>query len=233
MPGAWVFPGGVIEPGDDAAAPVIAPGGDPDHGAWIAAAVRELLEETGIWLSAPPVVVPAGDDRRGGSVERLVAGHGPVDGSRFHHLATWITPTMVPVRFHTRFSVTDVDDEPIGDPDGLEVDRVEWFDPAAIIAAADAGDVPLPLPTRHTLARFAALATAEAVIGSARNTPAPVIQPRLRVDGDVLVALLPGDPGYDTTPDHPPDPEAMARAVDVRAADGAPVPEIRPVTRRV
>ena len=226
MPGAWVFPGGVIDPDDDAMAAVAVPGVADDHRAWAAAGVREVLEETGIWLSPDPVVVPTGDRPTGKDVYRLANRYGPVDGSGVHHLSTWVTPTAVPVRFHTRFSVLGVAVAVEGEPDGTEVDEVAWVDPAATVAAGDAGDVALPLPTRQTLAGFATLGSVEAVIQAARGGSPPVIQPRLRLDGEMMVALLPGDEGFDETPELPPDPGTLSRVVEVRGADGLPVPEL-------
>jgi 8-oxo-dGTP pyrophosphatase MutT (NUDIX family) len=226
MPGAWVFPGGVIDPDDDARAPFAVPGVADDHRAWAAAGVREVVEETGIWLCPEPVMVPAADRSAGGDVRRLVERYGPVDGSAVHHLSTWITPTAVPVRFHTRFSVVGVDGAIEGEPDGVEVDEVAWLDPATTVTAGDAGEVALPLPTRHTLAGFAALGSVPAILTAAQAGAPPVIQPRLRLDGDVLVALIPGDQGYDETPELPPDADTLSRVVEVRGADGRPVPEL-------
>ncbi|MGI8823545.1 MAG: NUDIX hydrolase [Acidimicrobiia bacterium] len=230
MPGAWVFPGGVIDPADDgASARAAVVDAHPEHAAWAAAGVREVFEETGIWLARPPVVIEAATRPTGPAVFDLVARFGPVDGAGIHHLSTWVTPTMVPVRFHTRFSVVVADAMVAGEPDGTEVDDIAWVVPQDAIDRADAGDIALPLPTRRTLAGFAALGTVDAVIDRVRTAgPAPMIQPRLRIDGDIIVALLPGDEGYDTTPDLPPDPETLGRALEVRAADGGPVPEMRP-----
>jgi 8-oxo-dGTP pyrophosphatase MutT (NUDIX family) len=227
MPGAWVFPGGVIDPGDEDLADLIVPGAASDHRAWAAAGVRELLEETGIWLSDPPAVVPVAD-RHQATIAGLVADHGPVDGGAIRHLSTWITPTIVPVRFHTRFSLMAIDAAVTGEPDGAEVDAVDWVVPAAMIDRADAGDAALALPTRHTLAGFARLGSVDAVVEHAGSAPPPLMQPRLRLAGDVLVALLPGDDGYEEAPELPPDPGMLGRATEVRAADGAPVPELGP-----
>ncbi|MDQ3781855.1 MAG: NUDIX hydrolase, partial [Actinomycetota bacterium] len=165
MPGAWVFPGGAIDLADDgAAARAAVVGSDPGHAAWAAAGIREVFEETGIWLSSPPVTVPVADRPSGAAVYGIAAGLGTVDGAGIHHLCTWITPTMVPVRFHTRFSVVAVDELVDGDPDGTEIDEVAWIRPEEATARAAAGDMALPLPTRHTLAGFAAAGTRAAIV---------------------------------------------------------------------
>ncbi len=131
---------------------------------------------------------------------------------------------MVPVRFHTRFWVTAIDERVTGEPDGVEVDEVDWVDPT------DIDDMVLPLPTRRTLTEFAAHGSVEAVIEHARNSDAPVYQPRLQLAGDstTLLALLPGDDGYDAAPDLPADIDLLRRAVEVRGVDGRPVPEMSP-----
>ncbi|MBA2338691.1 MAG: NUDIX hydrolase [Acidimicrobiia bacterium] len=230
MPGAWVFPGGAIDPADDgAAARAAVVGSDPSHAPWAAAGIREVFEETGIWLSSPPMTVGATGRPSGAAVYDLATRLGTVDGAAIHHLCTWITPTMVPVRFHTRFSVVAVDDLVDGDPDGTEIDEVSWIRPEEAAARAAAGDMALPLPTRHTLAGFAAAGARAAILDRVRSAPSvPVIQPRLRLDGDVIIALIPGDDEYDDTPDLPPDPATLARAVAVRSADGGLVPEMTP-----
>jgi 8-oxo-dGTP pyrophosphatase MutT (NUDIX family) len=53
--GAWVFPGGAVD--EDDGSLLLGPGivaGDPDLARWRAAALRELVEETGFWLVAFP-----------------------------------------------------------------------------------------------------------------------------------------------------------------------------------
>ena len=56
MGGAWVFPGGVVDADDGGSAAHAAMAGcDEAHDlAWRAAALRELVEEAGVWLSAEP-----------------------------------------------------------------------------------------------------------------------------------------------------------------------------------
>ena len=51
MPGAWVFPGGVVD-----AADADPPPGFGDAEDWEVAALREMIEETGIWLTTDGVI---------------------------------------------------------------------------------------------------------------------------------------------------------------------------------
>ena len=55
MADAWVFPGGRIDERDrERAASLVEGDNDPSQLPWILGALRETVEETGIWLTAPP-----------------------------------------------------------------------------------------------------------------------------------------------------------------------------------
>ena len=75
MPGAWVFPGGVVDDDDwspDAAAALDGVGDAAELG-WLAAAVRETVEETGVWLADEPFTVPAEGRANGPALFRAAA----------------------------------------------------------------------------------------------------------------------------------------------------------------
>ena len=63
-------------------------------------------------------------------------------------------------------------------PDLEEVTEARWFEPAAALAAADAGEVPLAFPTRVQLGWLAEHGTSDAAIAAYRDRPLEPIEPR-------------------------------------------------------
>ncbi len=106
----WAFPGGTVS-AEDAEIPVSgAP--DPETAARVAAGVREVFEETGVFLGTArrSVATTERDDLR----RRLLAGaiglrevldsfQAGIDASRFSEVEALTTPESAPYRFATRF----------------------------------------------------------------------------------------------------------------------------------
>ncbi len=114
MPGFFVFPGGVVDPGDvrvRAASPLdpaivdlARVAGRPARAHAIAvAAVRETFEETGLLLAAPGDVGNATGPDWG---EVRARGLAP-DLGRLRFVGRAITPTRLAIRYHARFFVAD------------------------------------------------------------------------------------------------------------------------------
>ena len=150
------------------------PGGavDPDDGdgdaGLRAAAVRELREEAGVDLGAGP---------------ELVA------------FARWITPSALPIRFDTWFYLAAA---PVGsspEVDGAEIVEFRWVAPAAGVAASEAGEMTLAFPTRRQLEQLAGFASADALLGHAREHAHAIspIEPRIVGSGEHARIVLPGD----------------------------------------
>lgn len=231
MGGAWVFPGGVVDDGD-AAPGALAALDEPNaaDAAWRAAALRELVEETGIWLASPPTDMTP-DERPHGAEVYARAASDPARrfaASSLVYFSNWVTPTVVPVRFDARFYVASVEGTVLGSPDEREMDAVEWVHPQTALERSRSGEFILPLPTRKTLEHFARLGTPGAILAFASSqTTIPPIQPRLlvRPDGS-LAAVLPGEPGYEELSDDPPDPASLEGAPRVTTLQGDPIPEL-------
>jgi 8-oxo-dGTP pyrophosphatase MutT (NUDIX family) len=232
MGGAWVFPGGVVDE-DDGAATAREALDNPDlpDAAWRAAALRELIEEAGVWLAAEPISMSPAERPHGAAIyaaaaaapeRRLAAGS-------LRYFSNWITPTVVPIRFDARFYVAQVTNDVVGIADGVEMDAVEWVHPDAALGASRRGEFVLPLPTRRTLRHFARLGTPAAILDFASSQASvPPIQPRLRTDDDgSLRAVLPGEAGYEDLTDDPPDEAALRGAARVTTLDGEPIPELQ------
>ncbi len=231
MGGAWVFPGGVVDESDGGgeARAAVAGCDDADDVAWRAAALRELVEEAGVWLSREPFTL-APDDRPHGVEIYRAAGTSDqrFAGADLAWFSRWITPTMVPVRFDARFYVAEVGGGIDGIADGREMDAVAWVEPGEALERAAAGGFLLPLPTRRTLQHFAQLGSPRAILEYARSLDVvPPIQPRIRtMPAGAIEAVLPGEPGFEDLADLPPDAETWANAVRVTTTTGEPIPEL-------
>lgn len=176
----------------------------------VAAAVREIFEETGVLLASPasgdggskgetPHLDPAvATDLRA----RLVAheiGFGEVllehqlvlRSDLLRYRAHWITPEVEPRRYDTRFFVAAV---PVGqEPDGetSEADLSEWIRPAAVLEGFAGGDLMLMPPTIVALEQLAEVTTVSGVLAQ-DVAIAPVMPQLVQTDaGPAMRAQLP------------------------------------------
>lgn len=156
MPGAWVFPGGSVDPAD---------GEGPDG--FRTCARRELREEAGIELPADEELVP---------------------------FCRWVTPEIVSRRFDAWFFLALAPAHTPPQADMVETVDARWFEPAAAIAAAEAGELVLPFPTRTQLGWLAAHPTSDAALAAYRGGSTEPIQPEVVGEGDEQRLVLPGLP---------------------------------------
>jgi glyoxylase-like metal-dependent hydrolase (beta-lactamase superfamily II)/8-oxo-dGTP pyrophosphatase MutT (NUDIX family) len=195
LPGAFVFPGGALDPDDaseraarrvrgldDAQASArmgLAAGG---LAYWIAAA-RECFEESGILLVFDPKDLPI-DPRRAGNLEpfRTELNAGSLQFSAFlekedlyihaHEIAYyshWITAPGRPRRFSTRFFVACAPAGQHGAHDRSETVHSVWISPREAIERGSRGEIELIFPTRSTLADLAPIPTPRAALEHARS----------------------------------------------------------------
>lgn len=158
----------------------------------VAAAVREIFEETGVLLASPasdadevPQLDPeVATDLRAklvaheiGFGQVLLEQHLVLRSDLLRYRAHWITPEAEPRRFDTRFFVAAV---PQGqDPDGetSEADRSEWLRPDAAVAAFEDGDLMLMPPTLVCLEQLAEVSTVSAALS--QDFPIAPVMPQL------------------------------------------------------
>ena len=193
MPGAWVFPGGMVDDADRVAGSLIRNAPQPAVLAYLAAALRELVEETGIWLTDTPFVEPV---RR--EVFRVAADRDlQFDASQTAQIANWITPRGIPLRFDAHFFVAAVDRlQPI--PDGLEVDDARFLRSTEALQRAADGEWSIPFPTQRTLERLAGFSSVGGAIAEWRSRKVVPVEPRLLVAADgSLQVMMPGEKGFD------------------------------------
>ncbi len=158
--GAWVFPGGSVDPAD----------GDGQVGLR-AAAIREVQEETGIALGPEAELIP---------------------------FARWITPPQIRTRFDTWFYVTQAPADAVPTVDGAEVVDFRWVSPRDALAAGEANELLLVLPTVRQLEQVAEYASVELLIEHARGREVRPVQPRILTSGNEARIVLPGEPGYES-----------------------------------
>ncbi len=222
--GAYVFPGGALDPGDSTPAAAARCRGVDDAGAsaalgvesggldYYVAAARELFEEAGVLLGVDGAGAPAAlDDAERWVSNRAARNAGAeafaamlereglfLDLGRVAYLAHWVTPVGPPRRFDTRFFAAPAPVGQHGAPDARETVASVWIRPADALAGAARGDFEMIFPTIRTLESIAGLATVDEVLGYAR-AQGPVVrrEPRIVERDGAIAILLPGDDGYE------------------------------------
>ena len=170
--GMTVFPGGRVDPTDSTIADSWA--GPPPSwfaarmgcseqtaAAYVAAAVRETFEESGVLLAGPSTSSVV-DDTTGADWEadRVALESRELGFADFLHRrglllradllgvwAHWITPEFEPRRYDTRFFVAALPAGQITRDVTTESDQVAWMPPAAAVSAVDNGDLLMLPPT--------------------------------------------------------------------------------------
>lgn len=218
--GAFVFPGGKVDPGDAAPgvdgsldrtpAELHAALGEPSLApaeavAVHVAAIREAYEESGVLLADAPAVEP------GAVVVEADLHRRP--GFAFHSLrvdagltlrtrdltpwSRWITPHQPSVthrRFDTRFFVARVDAAIQVLHDGIEAVESCWWRPAEALQRYWDREIVLAAPQIMSLAHLAHHRTIEAVVAEARACGVRLIEPHTcEIDG-IRTSCYPGDP---------------------------------------
>jgi 8-oxo-dGTP pyrophosphatase MutT (NUDIX family) len=214
VPGAWVFPGGRVDPadGDPGLADRcrgLAPEPVPGPSFWMAA-VREAFEETGVLLArtgaasgTPGRWMPDAvsdpeveavrrtlmDDAAtlGDVVARLDA---VIDVRPMVHVAHWVTPVVEARRYDTHFFAAVIPEGREARPDPREMVDAAWLAPAAALERFEAGDLPMVFPTVKTLEALAGFGSAAGVLDDFRGRTVGRILPRLvRTDAGVGIVI--------------------------------------------
>jgi 8-oxo-dGTP pyrophosphatase MutT (NUDIX family) len=223
--GAYVFPGGAVDPADRHVDldPVCEGRSDVDASrrlgidvgglAFWVAAIRESFEEAGVLL--------AYDDRglvdldAAHSIERWRHHRLQVDSAQLtmadlcrleglrlavdgmHYFGHWITPEGAPRRYDTRFFLAAAPANQTPLHDDHEVIANEWVRPDDAVARAHSGELTMMPPTVASLKAIAQFSTAAQALNAATEiVDVPTVLPRvIAVDGGVRIAL-PGDPDY-------------------------------------
>jgi len=222
--GAYVFPGGGVDPEDaepdleeifvgrtDADASRLVGVERAGLAFWVAA-IRESFEEAGVLLAVDDDgrVVSFSDDRVAARFEthradvdqgrRRLAAVCLEEGLRLdvgsiHYFSRWITPLGAPRRYDTRFFVAAAPEEQEALHDDHEVIGTRWLTPAEALADHEAGRITMIFPTVRTMVALSQFETADAVL--AHTAAQGAIEPVLPLIEDIgggMRIVLPGDP---------------------------------------
>lgn len=165
-------------------------------GSLFACAVRETFEESGVFLGEAAdraQLVQSRTDAGRSFFEKLVTADATMAFDRLIPWTRWITPTVEPKRYDTRFFLAEVDARDNAAHDTVETTEELWSTPAEALRLAEAGTIALAPPTQRSLEMLASFDSARAAIQDARGRRPPRIQPHFTMDGDLAVLALPGD----------------------------------------
>jgi 8-oxo-dGTP pyrophosphatase MutT (NUDIX family) len=214
--GAWVFPGGKLEDADGSALARarLDFAGQPhsaDEAEYLAAALRETFEETGILLgSAPPEAFLQRRAELTHHAARFYAALAEFDvnlqAGRCTPLAHWITPAAARTRFDTRFFLTCVTHDIALLADESEAVALEWRPLGALAAAATARPPAFLAPTAITLLELQREAArghreVQSLAEAFRARPLAAVLPKFLQQGPELWAVLPWDEEYARIPE--------------------------------
>lgn len=229
--GAYVFPGGAVDPDDARASSLVLGLSDEEASsrlglasgglAYYVAGLRELFEEAGLLRACDPAGNPVNLEGPSGSRaaairERLNQRDGDFlgmlgeEGFRLdlrdvEYLAHWITPVGSPRRYDTRFFVTTAPDRQVAVHDDGETVAERWLRPRDALGAHGRGEMAMLLPTIRNLQAIAGFDSAGEVLAYTRSlTSIAAVEPQLVERDGVVIAVTPGDEGF-------PVPEAWRR----------------------
>lgn len=171
--GMIAFPGGRVDDADTSGAtlPGWVDGLDADPAAaraFVRAALRETLEETGVRLE-PESLVP---------------------------WARWVTPRFEPRRYDTWFFLAQLPGGQRAEDVSGEADHVQWISPQAAIEGAADGDLIMLPPTYAVLAELAGYGGVADALAAGTGRVVETVLPGWVDDGHRVRSLLPGDDGY-------------------------------------
>ena len=192
VPGSWVFPGGTVDDVDRECAALI----DDDILTLMRlCAIRELLEETGVWIgdSIENVADTRRDLLEDPAKFKEIASSARTAIDRLVWHARWITPVGVPKRFDTWFFVVQVDESTKATPEHQEGVEIAWVAPADALARNAEGGFPLVFPTIKNLEALSAFRSAEDLIEDRRNATIETTRPVLIVENGKMRIVLPGE----------------------------------------
>lgn len=225
MPGAYVFPGGSLDPADGvpemgelcvgledrAASRALAL--DSGGLAYWVAAIREAFEEAGILLAydATGAIVSTGGAAAGryGEHRHTLDGRGNhaafgtilrseglrLATDRLIYFGHWITPVSAPRRYDTRFFLAVAPEGQEAMHDNRETIAHTWVRPRDALEPAAREKLMLRFPTIKTLEEFAQHETAAELTAALASKR--VVRPLLPRFTRDGKQVLPGEPGYD------------------------------------
>jgi 8-oxo-dGTP pyrophosphatase MutT (NUDIX family) len=219
-PGAFVFPGGAVDPADRSAEARARVRGLDERAAsarlgrgegglaWWIAAVREAFEEGDLLLARDAVTgAPARpaahaalrralNDGTADACDLLVGADLEIDAEALPVFAHWLTPVGAPRRYDTWFFVAAAPPGQPGRHDDDEAVHSEWVRPRDVLRRHRDGEVDLIQPTRRTLEAIGRFSTAAELLAVLRDAHerSGARGPEVVPDHSGERLRLPGDP---------------------------------------
>ena len=166
--------------------------------AYVAAAVRETFEESGVLLAGPSSSSVVSDTTGADwEADRIALETRELGFAEFLHgrglvlradllgpWAHWITPEFEPKRYDTCFFVAALPAGQITRDVTSESDQVAWMRPAAAVAAVESGELLMLPPTYVCCRELTPYADVAASLAAAGDREIRAVLPTVRVDGD-------------------------------------------------
>ena len=205
-PGAYVFPGGAIDP-EDAQCHALAArraGQDDAQLSQAIAAIRESFEELGLLLARHCDGRWAGQDdiaaldRQAPFAPQCAARGLTLAADQVYWLAHWITDRDLPIRFDVPFMVARMPEGQQPVADGTEQFEPVWLRPQDALARHGAGGLHMIHPTIKTLEWLQAQPSVDAVLALSATTELPLWTscPRAGWLGGRKVAVMEHEPAF-------------------------------------
>lgn len=212
--GAYVFPGGKLDPSDAAVSAAVPPIHQIDtiETAYRVAAIRETFEECGVLLcrdtfsnEIPPAIrVQALARRYRTSIERreitfaqMLADEKLLPACEcIVPFAHWVTPLALPKRYDTKFFLAAAPSDQLAEHDGRETVDSSWVRPADILAAAQSGKATLVFATKLNLQKLTRTADVASALATAARESIVTVTPELASTDRGPVLRIPLSAGY-------------------------------------
>lgn len=191
VPDAWVFPGGALDDADRAIA--AAGAADPFQAALKVCAIRETLEECGLWLGDDVGDVAVLRARLVEDVSALAEQTDSITAAldRLTLTSHWITPLGVPKRFDTWFYLAKAPAAGVATVDQRETVEALWITPDTALQRNRDGELSMVFPTIKNIEALAGYTSFAALVADRTGAEIPAIQPLLVRDGDRKKLVLP------------------------------------------
>lgn len=206
--GAAVFPGGRVDPADYTLGKFLDVKLPDDEAAYRIAAIREMLEETGLVIGIRGVV----DAARAQEARALLLKNGQlapvleamgwqVDLEAVLPFARWLPKHGKLTRiFDTRFYLADLGTGAVNIAvDQTENTKLYWITAQAALNAADRGELSVIFPTRRNLERLAQFGSFAEAADHCRQYPVRTITPFPETRDGEHWLCIPDDAGYPVT----------------------------------
>lgn len=180
------------------------------------AACRETFEESGVLLASTAEGSPCSQAQtaRLQSSRRTIVAHPErfasllaeealfLEVDRLVYWAHWITPSLAPRRFDTRFFVAAVPPGQTSAIDDIEAVEQAWMRPSELVAASGAGTLAVAAPTLYTTVELVAALQEHATLPAllSAQTSRSVVPMMPKVLPGTRTVIMPWDPEYPDVP---------------------------------